>query len=314
MECHQEIKDNNICYTNNALFQKKLDNFIKAYKQNKKSVAVVTDFDYTITSRYNYETGESFKSCYYLYDDDIVGGNQKEFDEKLQNLTKEYSKYEFSTSFDFETRMQKTKEWYTKVLSLYANEKLTENSLDKMVEKNLKNLLFRRNAKKYIELLLNMEIPIIIVSGGITQFIIKVLKTLIKDVEKYIDEKKIYIVSNSFKFDHEKNHCVGLENEVIYCFNKAEFLGNNVNKMFPELTHILVLGDNLGDADSVNKINVDKENIIGVGFLNLPPDVLNDNTKNDCVKNKVEEYQKVYDVVLVGDIDYQPIINLLKKF
>ena len=84
--------------------------------------------------------------------------------------------------------------------------------------------------------------------------------------------------------------------------------------MFPELTHILILGDNLGDADSVNKIKVDKENIIGVGFLNLPPDVLNDNTKNDCVKNKVEEYQKVYDVVLVGDIDYQPIINLLKKF
>ena len=63
MECHQEIKDNNICYTNNALFQKKFDNFIKAYRQNKKSVAVVTDFDYTVTSRYNYEPGESFKSC-----------------------------------------------------------------------------------------------------------------------------------------------------------------------------------------------------------------------------------------------------------
>ena len=312
---HELNKKNhqNIHYTNKALFNEKLEKFISSYNINKKSVAVVTDFDYTITSRIDYKTGKEYKSSYYLYDEDLIGGNQKKFSEKRKELADKYSKYEFSTSFDVETRKQKMQEWYSKSLQLYFNENFTLDSIDKMVEITKNNVLFRRYTKEYIELLVSLGITVIIESGGIGQFIASVLKTIIPNFEKLLNEKKIIIVSNMFTFDERSKGCVGLEHEVINCFNKADFLGSVVNRELPELKHVLVLGDHLGDADSIKKINVPKENVIGFGFLNLPIDVLTEESKKDYLKKKIEENKKAFDVTLVGDCDYEPIIEFLKN-
>ena len=81
----------NIHFTDKLLFDKKLKEFITSYYSNKKSVAVVTDFDYTITSRIDYKTGKEYKSSYYLYDEDIIGGDQKAFNEKRKALADKYS-------------------------------------------------------------------------------------------------------------------------------------------------------------------------------------------------------------------------------
>ena len=306
-------RNKEIHYANKDLFEKKLKEFALAYSNNKNSVAVVTDFDYTITTPIDYKTGKEYKSSYYLYDEDMIGGDQKKFSEKRKALADIYSKYEFSTEYDLETRIEKMKEWYTKNIYLYFNEKFTLDSIDEMVQKCKKNIMFRNHAKQYMELLLSMGIPIIIESGGITQFIMAILKTIFPNIQQLLDEKKIMIVSNSFTFDEKTKGCNGLEHEVIYCFNKDEFLGNVVNKEFPELKNVLVLGDNLGDADSVKKINVPKENVIGFGFVNLSNDILNDENKKEYVENRIKEYNNAFDVALVGDCDYEPIIDILNK-
>lgn len=303
----------NIHFTDKLLFDKKLKEFITSYYSNKKSVAVVTDFDYTITSKIDYKTGKEYKSSYYLYDEDIIGGDQKAFNEKRKALADKYSLYEFNTSFDFETRKVKMEEWYLKGLELYFNEKFTQTSIDKMIEVTKSNILFRKYTKEYIELLISLGITIIIESGGVGDFIEGVLKTEIPNFEKYLKEKKIIIVSNIFKYDEKSKGCIGLQHEVIDCFNKADFLGGVVNQELPELKHVLVLGDNLGDADSIKKINVPKENVLGIGFLNLPIDIINDENKKEDLNKKLEEYKKAFDVTLVGDCDYEPIIEILKN-
>ena len=303
----------NIHFTDKLLFDKKLKEFITSYYSNKKSVAVVTDFDYTITSKIDYKTGKEYKSSYYLYDEDIIGGDQKAFNEKRKALADKYSLYEFNTSFDFETRKVKMEEWYRKGLELYFNEKFTQTSIDKMIEVTKSNILFRKYTKEYIELLISLGITIIIESGGVGDFIEGVLKTEIPNFEKYLKEKKIIIVSNIFKYDEKSKGCIGLQHEVIDCFNKADFLGGVVNQELPELKHVLVLGDNLGDADSIKKINVPKENVLGIGFLNLPIDIINDENKKEDLNKKLEEYKKAFDVTLVGDCDYEPIIEILKN-
>ena len=310
----QDNKTNqNIQYANKELFDQKLNNFISAYKTNKHSVAVVTDFDYTITTPIDYKTGKEYKSSYYLYDEDMIGGDQKKFNERRQALTDIYSKYEFSTIYDLETRIQKMKEWYEKNIHLYFNEKFTLDSIDEMVKKCKNNILFRKYAKEYMELLISLDIPIIIESGGITQFIIAILKTIFPNMLELIKEKKIIVVSNTFTFDEKTKGCNGVAHEVINCFNKEDFLGNVVNKEFPELKYVLVLGDNLGDINSIRKIKVEKENVIGFGFANLPIDVLNNEDKKEEKIKKIEEYKKAYDVALVGDCDYEPIIEMLNK-
>ena len=309
---HKKKYHQNIHFTDKALFHRKLDEFIESYYKNKKSVAVVTDFDFTITARFDYKTGKEYKSSYYLYDEDLIGGDQNKFSERRKALGEKYAKYEFSTSFDFETRKKKMKEWYDKSVELFFNEKFTKESIDKMIENTKNNLLFRKYTKEYIELLISLGITIIIESGGLAQFIVGILKTIIPKFELYLNERKIIIVSNWFIFD-EKKGCIGMEHEVINCFNKADFLGNIVNKELPELKHVLVLGDNLGDADSIKKINVPKQNVIGFGFLNLPCDVMNDENEKEFIKKKIEENKKAFDVTLVGDCDYEPIIEFLKN-
>ena len=145
------------------------------------------------------------------------------------------------------------KEWYSQSLSLYFGEKFTKDSIDEMVRRTKSNLLLRRKAIEYLELLMKLDITVVIESGGIGQFIEGYLKVYLPNYERYKNEKKIIIVSNMFKFD-DNNGCVGLEHEVINCFNKADFLGNVVNQELPDLKYVMVLGDNLGDADSIKKI------------------------------------------------------------
>ena len=118
-----------IYFANKALFEKKIKEFALSYSKNKKAVAVVTDFDYTITTPIDYKTGLGYKSSYYLYDEDMIGGDQKKFSEKRQALADIYSKFEFNSSYDLETRNEKMKEWYTKNIYLYFNEKFTLDSI-----------------------------------------------------------------------------------------------------------------------------------------------------------------------------------------
>ena len=311
-QIQEQNNPKNIIYTDKSSFDEKLSNFIDSYYRDKKSVAIVTDFDYTLTSRIDYKTGKLYHSSYYLYDEDIIGGDQKTFDQRRQALADKYALYEFSTSYDIETRKIKMKEWYTKSLELYFNEKFTADSVDEMVHKTKNNLLLRRKAIEYLELLMNLGITVVIESGGIGDFIRSYLKIYLPNFERYLNEKKIIIVSNMFTFDN-KAGCVGLEHEVINCFNKADFLGNVVNEELPELKHVMVLGDNLSDADSIKKINVPKENVIGFGFLNLPSDIINDETKKDYLQKKINENKKVFDMTLLGDCDYDPIIEILKN-
>ena len=231
---HEHNQPQNIVYTDKLSFDQKLSNFIESYYQNKKSVAIVTDFDYTLTSRIDYKTGKLYSSSYYLYDEDIIGGDQRSFDERRQALVDKYSHYEFSTSYDIDTRKIKMKEWYSQSLSLYFGEKFTKDSIDEMVRRTKSNLLLRRKAIEYLELLMKLDITVVIESGGIGQFIEGYLKVYLPNYERYKNEKKIIIVSNMFKFD-DNNGCVGLEHEVINCFNKADFLGNVVQNKISDI-------------------------------------------------------------------------------
>ena len=299
-----------IYYKDKSNFENKLQKLITSFSNNKRSVALITDFDYTMTSLFDYETGKQYKSSYYLYDASIIGEDQKKLEEERNKLREEYSKYEFDTSYDIKVRDQKMREWFTLNLELYFSPKLTKESTDIMVQKLQNNIKFRPKLKEYMELLISKDIPIIIESGGITQFIYGALKLVFPDIDILIKEKKVMIISNTFKFD-EKGGCSGLEHEVIYSFNKAKFIGNVINKEYPELKHVFFLGDHLGDAECTKSF--DKENVIGFGFINLSKDILHDENKKDFVEKRIKEYNDVFDVALVGNCDYEPIMEILKK-
>ena len=299
--------------TNFDNFNNKLKNFIISYKKNKKNLALVTDFDFTISKKYNYEKGLSLFSSYRFYDEDLIGGNQQRVTEIQNDLCDKYMKYETDASIDIKIREKYVHEFYAKSLDVYINPNFTRESIGIMLEKLKEKFELRNYIKEFFELLIKLEIPIIIVSGGVKQVIIDLLKKSIKDFELYCQEKKIIIIANELYFD-EKKGCTGYSDDVIYAFNKSSFVKEVLNKNFPEIENILLLGDHLNDYDCVKDLNLTLDNVIGFGFVNIKPEFIGDETKKDEIEKNINDYKKVYDINLIGDTDFLFMIKLLELF
>jgi 2-hydroxy-3-keto-5-methylthiopentenyl-1-phosphate phosphatase len=298
--------------TNIGKLSSKIQNFLTSYKNNKKNIALVTDFDFTISKKYNYQKNLSLGSSYRFYDESLIGGNQQKVLEIQNELCNKYMKYETDASIDIK-RKKKDKEFYDKSLDVNINPNFSMNSIGKMLEKLKEKFELRKYTKELFELLMKLEIPIIIVSGGIQEVIIDLLKNIMPDFELYCKQKKILIISNTLYFEEGKG-CVGHSKDVIYAFNKSSFVKNSIEKNFPEIKNIFIMGDHLNDYDSVRDLNMTQDNIIGLGFVNIKPELIGDETKKDEIQKNIDDYKKVYDINLIGDTDFLFMIKLLKLF
>ena len=305
--------ENNISIKDIPNFSSKLNNLIISYKSNPRNIIFITDFDYTITKRYNYQKNSTLFSSYRFYDESLIGGDQQKILDIQNQLCNEYMKYETDNTYDKKIREQKVHEFYSKSLDVYINPKFTRNSIGKMLEKFKEKYELRKYTKELFELLIKLEIPIVIVSGGVKEVIIDLLKTSINNFEKYLSEKKIVIIANELYFEEGKG-CIGHSTNVIYAFNKSNFVKETIKNNFPQVKNVIVMGDHLNDFDSVQDLEIDKNDIIGIGFVNIKPEILNDETKKEIIKKNVEEYNNVYDVNLIGDNDFDFIIKLFEKF
>ena len=270
-------------------------------------------FDFTPSKKYNYQKNLSLGSSYRFYDESLIGGNQQKVLEIQNELCNKYMKYETDASIDIKIREKKVEEFYDKSLDVYINPNFTRDSIGKMLEKLKEKFELRKYTKELFELLTKLEIPIIIVSGGIQEVIIDLLKNIMPDFELYCKQKKILIISNTLYFEEGKG-CVGHSKDVIYAFNKSSFVKNSIEKNFPEIKNIFIMGDHLNDYDSVRDLNMTQDNIIGLGFVNIKPELIGDETKKDEIQKNIDDYKKVYDINLIGDTDFLFMIKLLELF
>ena len=292
-------------------FSSKLEDFISSYKLNNKNLVLVTDFDFTITKRYNYQKNNSLFSSYRFYDEGLIGGDQQKIIEIQNELCNKYMKYETDSSYDKEIREKKVHEFYYKSLDVYINPNFTRNSIGKMLEKLGEKFELRKYTKELIELLIKLDIPIVIVSGGVKEVIIDLLKKCIKNFENYLNQKKIVIIANDLYFEDGKG-CVGHSTDIVYAFNKSNFVKESIKNNFPEAKNIIVMGDHINDYDSVHDLEINKKNIIGVGYVNIKPEYIGDESKKEIIKKNIDDYKNVYDINFVGDTDFSFMIKILK--
>jgi 2-hydroxy-3-keto-5-methylthiopentenyl-1-phosphate phosphatase len=286
---------------------KKISLFKAIYNKNKNKLLYITDFDYTITRKYNYLTNEKFRNTYSIYNQEVFGGNQSLYLLKDKELAELYEKYEENNSYDYDIRKKKLYEWYKLSLINMSHEKLNKESFKKMVELNFDYIKMRNKFKILFELLIKEDIPIIIISGGIKEIIIEILKTLnIKEFNNYLSKKKVIIIANSLL---EKD-----KQEMIYPFNKNLIIKKILDKNYKGFESIIIVGDLITDYQSINELDIDKEkNVIGIGFLDYEPKKMNivkNNYKNDII---FKEYFNVFDIVLLNDQGYDYIIDILQK-
>ena len=311
------ITDPHILEQKKLIFQKSFK-FHDDNDGTKDKIIFISDFDYTLFNKYNYETGDKYTSSYGMYNQDVFGGNQETVIEARKKLHAYYLKFEEDISIDENIRKEKLLEWNVKALELMAHPKFTKESVKKMVELkyNDKFVNIKKNVSKFYEKLIELNIPIIIVSGGIKEIIIEFMQLLnIKGFNDYIKRGRLSFIANEILFDENTKKCIGYNKNVIYGFNKSEYVAKLVHEKYPNVENVMVFGDLDTDYKSIEKLNLDKnKNVIGVGFLYYYPNEVKDEKFKIDDNDSLEFFKKFFDVNLLMDEGYDYPIELLNIF
>ena len=227
---------------------------------------VVADFDRTITN------GSSKTSWSILSESSFV---PKEYKNERQELYNYYRPIEIDESLDYEYKSSKMQEWYEKHINLFVKYRITEE-IFKNAATDLRIMEFRAGAKEFIKFLYDNNIPLIIISAGIGNFI----ETFLHLNNCYYDN--IYVSSNKIIF--KNGIAVGVDKNIIHSLNKNEVsLPNNIKDKLKNRKNVLLLGNQISDFRMVDK---DKHDIVYTNcFL--------------CEENKkeIDSIRNIFDIV-----------------
>lgn len=249
------------------------------------SIHVVTDFDRTLT------IGESESSWGILSTGDFVS---PEYIEDRNRLYKKYRPIEIDETMDLEKKNKYMIEWWNKHISLFIKYKLKEEVIKNAI-KDVKIMRFRDGAIEMLKSFYKRNIPVIIISAGIGNFI----ELFLKLHGCYFDN--IFIMANFIKF--EEGIAVGIEDMVIHSLNKNEVsLPDKILDKLKNRNNIILMGDNSSD---INMISEEKrKEALKIGFL-----------EENVLENK-SLYEKIYDVVCMDKTNFKElnkVIPLLMK-
>jgi len=254
-------------------------NKINAWNDN--SIHILTDFDRTIT------VGNSNSSWSILSKSDLV---PKEYVTERQELYDYYRPYEIDESLDYDTKNKLMIEWWNKHIGLFIKYRLKESVINEAA-RNLRVMAFRDGAKEFLENMRDRNIPIIIISAGIGNFIEQFL------IKNNCNFDNIYIVSNFIKF--EDGIAVGVCENVIHSLNKNEVaLPNNIKEIIKHRPNIILLGDSVSDVKMAKE--EDRESALKIGFL----------------EEKIEEnksfFENSFDVICTDNTTYTELFDKVK--
>ena len=244
---------------------------------------VVADFDRTITK------GNSKTSWSILANSDLV---PKEYALERQELYDIYRPIEIDEHLDLETKSAKVKEWFQKHIELFVKYHTSEEVFEKAAT-DLRVMEFRNGAKEFVEFLHEHNIPLIIISAGIGNFI----ESFFKHNDCYLDN--VYISSNKIIFKDGKAN--GVDKNIIHSLNKNEVsLPDDIHEKVKNRSNVILLGDQVSDLNMVDKSL--HESVITIGFL------------TDETHEKDRMMKDNFDMVCeMSDNDYTGLMDILFK-
>lgn len=240
---------------------------------------VVTDFDRTLTAN------DSPGSWQVL---DYQNNIPQEYLIESKKLFNYYRPIEIDETIEWEEKNKRMNEWWEKHASLLVDLQLTRQAFEKF---DVNVMKFRAGAKELLREMFLCDIPVIIESAGIGNFIESFL------IENDCYYNNIDIVANFVKFEQEL--LTGFSNQIIHTLNKSDhFFTEDIKAKIFTRDNVFVFGDVLTDA---NMVTNQTKNIIKIGFLEA----------NE--KENKELYQKVFDMVCTNNTSFDQISKNLNK-
>ena len=232
---------------------------------------IVADFDRTLTDENSQSSWAVMCHSKYV---------PKSYSEDRQTLYNLYRPIEIDETINSEQKMIAMKEWYEKHIALFIKYQLTEDIFEQ-ASADSKIMSFRPGAVEFINFLHAHQIPLIIISAGVGNFI----EAFLKRNNCYYDN--IYVCSNTVIFKNGIAHGVG--QNVIHSLNKNEIsLPSHVLEKLKNRNKIILLGDQISDLKMVNK-NTNRQ-IISVGLFTPEYDIKNLINNFDIVCEPNENY------------------------
>jgi len=244
------------------------------------SVYIVADFDRTLTA------GSSKTSWSILAGSDLVPDS---YITERNDLFNHYRPIEVDPTIDLEIKMQAVKEWFQKHIELFIKYQLTEDVFNQAAT-NLRVMEFRDGAKEFLTFLHQNNIPLIIISAGIGNFI----EAFLKHYNCYFDN--IYISSNKILF--KNGIASGVGKNIIHSLNKNEVsLPTYIKDKLKNRSNVILLGDQVSDLKMVAK-NA-HPSLLTIGFV-----------ADDC-QNQSEFLKEHFDIVCGTTENYYDVKKLL---
>ena len=241
---------------------------------------VIADFDKTLTSKDSNTTFSLFsKSSFY----------PKEYLEERNRNYEYYRPLELDPKINDEEKIQIVKKWQESSYKLMIKYKVKQSDIFKILE-NKNALLLRKGAKEFINSLNQNNIPLIISSAGIGNFIVELLKI------HNCYTNNVYVHSNMLEFNNDV--VIDSIDKIIHSMNKNNItLPKEFQKKIENKKNAIIIGDQLSDLQMANFLP--KIDTLSFGFL----------------ESNVEENRKLFmekfDVVLTENQGFEEIQNLL---
>lgn len=247
---------------------------------SENEIVVIADFDKTISTKTSNTTFSLFSKS---------GSYPLEYAKDREKLYQYYRPIELDPSISDEEKYRYMQEWQTKAYELLLKYHVREEDIDKIV--NRSDLIeLRRYAIEFIKSLNSRDIPLIINSAGIGNFICALLKRygVMKD--------NIYVFSNMLEFNN--GEIIDSIDSIIHSMNKYNMtITPKFREFIASRKKIVLIGDQLSDLKMAGNLAYDE--LISFGFL----------------ESKVEENEQAFienfDVVLKDDETFESISKIL---
>lgn len=191
-----------------------------------------------------------------------------------------YHPFETDSHLSFDQKKAKMVEWWTMHVKWMGVSGMSRAMVEKIVSEQ--EFGPREGLRTFLDTLHSKSIPLLILSGSVTDLIEGFLK------KEGMLFPNMHVISNKYKFD-ETGRVIGYESHIVHSLNKDETIikGTPYEKMIENRRNVLLLGDSLDDVLMVN--GFDHDVVLKIGFL------------NHDVEKKLPAFSEAFDVVITND-------------
>ncbi|XP_040569558.1 7-methylguanosine phosphate-specific 5'-nucleotidase B [Lepeophtheirus salmonis] len=271
----------------------------------RENLQIVADFDYTLTNyhRSDGKPGRANTSWELLNESSLVPG----FFESMKQIIDKYRPIEVDPKLNTDEKILAMLNAYNEFNEQFMKHNFNDNMMEKLMLEAKSSISLRDGAKDFLENAYANGIPVLIVTAGFGEVVLRFLKKQGLYHDEYTN-----VMGNFLDFDSKKEHCKGIIKPYIHVYNKKgktflDMADDNVLKEMMKRKNIILLGDSIGDLGMSEGLHDPMMgDLLKIGFLNHDVDD----------KYHLNLYVSSYDIVLLDERSYDLpnfILNYITK-